>query len=246
MFEPSDDLRAFAGLKGWAVTESNGQLFSQGRDAGLHWYLWTNLPALEPSLTMVVEARPGFSFEIHPGPVIRPGILDSEIELDREGRKHLVKARHISAAAQSWIDSLEPGILDGLALEKGEQMSVHRESVAITFQPRGLDHALRRAGTLTTFAKLFPPKKAHTLPRELRPISPLIRTYSISDDAKREARLAAASRQQLEELVSDWRKHLTLINATIDERPDTSLSIRLMAFSQAAQEAEVQLRGARP
>jgi len=246
MTEPSDDLRAFAALKGWPVTERSGRPFSQGRDAGLHWYLWTNSPALEPSLTMVVEASPGFSFEIHPGPVIRPGLLDSEIELDREGRKHLVKARHIAAAAQRWIDSLEPGTLSGLALEKGEEISVHRESVAITFQPNGLDHALHRAGTLINFAKLLPPKKAHSLPKELRPLRPLIRTYSISDDAKREARLAAASRQELEELVSDWRKHLTLINATIDERPDTSLSIRLMAFSQAAQEAELQLRAGSP
>ena len=242
MAEPSDDLRAFAALKGWAVTESNGQLYSRGRDAGVSWSMWTSSPVLEPSLTMVVDVSSGFSFEVHPGSEIRPGFFDTEAEVDEEGKRHLVKARRPSPASQSWIDSLDPGYLDGLALERWESISVNEESLAITFRPKGLDYALHRATTLTNFANLLPKKRAHTLPKELRPIAPLIRAYSISDDAKREARLAAASRPQLEELAAVWRTHSKLINATIDERPDTSLSARLMAFSEAAQEAERQLR----
>jgi hypothetical protein len=119
---------------------------------------------------------------------------------------------------------------------------VNPETVAITFQAKGLDHALYRARTLLEFVALLPKRQAHTLPEELRAIAPLIRAWSVTDDAKRGARLAAASRLQLEGLASAWREHLDVINATIEHRPESDLSIRLMAFSQAAMEAERQIR----
>jgi hypothetical protein len=245
MHQPSDDLKSFAALKGWPVTAGSGQLFCRGREAGVRWHVWTNPPALAPSLTMVAEIKSGLSFEIVHGPQIRPGTFDFEIAEDPDGRRHFVKVSKLSPEVQSWIDNLEPAYLARLALGEQEELSVHPETVAIEFQANGLAHALERARTLLDFATLLPKRKAHTLPKELRPIAPLIRMWSISDDAKREARLAAASRPDLEGLVSAWRGHLDLLNATIEQRPTTDLSVRLMAFSQAAQEAELQLSSGR-
>jgi hypothetical protein len=241
--QPADDLRSFAALKGWSVSgPSNGELYCRGLDAGLRWYLRTNPPSLGPTLTMVIEISTGLSFDIQPGPQVRPGASDYRVEEDSDGRRKLVDVRQLSEAAQNWIDNLEPRYLSELALEKDEHIGVHPETVAITFRANGLEHALDRAKTLRAFAGLLPRRKGHTLPKELRPLTSTIRSWAISDDAKREARLSAASKPQLEILVSAWREHLDLVNATIDQRPDTSLSARLMAFCQAAQEAELLLR----
>jgi hypothetical protein len=191
---------------------------------------------------MVVEAKSGLSFELVAGPKIRPGLTENAVEEDSEGQKHLVNVREVSPAVESWINGLEADAFIRLELQEHDQISVNPETVAITFQAKGLDHALYRARTLLEFVALLPKRKAHTLPKELRPIAPLIRAWSITDDAKREARLAAASRSELEGLTSAWREHLDLINATIEHRPTSDLSIRLMAFSQAAMEAEQQIR----
>jgi hypothetical protein len=243
MLEPANDLVAFAALKGWRVTTgSDGQLFCRGREAGLRWHVWTHPPILGPLLTMVVEAKSGLTFELVSGPKIRPGLLEHAVEEDSEGRKHLVKVREISPAVESWINSIETNSFTRLALTEHEEISVNPETVAITFQAKGLDHALYRGRTLLEFVALLPTREPHTLPKELRPIAPLIRAWSVTDDAKREARLAAASRLQLEGLASAWRDHLDLINATIEHRPESDLSNRLMAFSQAAMEAERQIR----
>jgi hypothetical protein len=209
------------------------------------WYAWTSAPILGDLLTMVVEVRSGFSFEILPGAKIRPSSIDHEVELDQDGTRRLVKATRLSSEAQNWLNSLEPGYVGSLPLEKGERISVNPEGVAITFRAQGLDHALGRAKTLLDFAALLPKQKSHTLPRKLRGVAPLIRAWAISDDAKREARLEAAARPDLEVLVSTWRSHVDLINATINQRPTSNLSARLMAFAEAAQEAELRLtRGA--
>lgn len=244
MAEPADDLKAFAAHWGWPVTtrEDNGQLHCRGREAGFNWYAWTEPPALGRLLTIVIEARSGLSFELVSGPKIRPGLLDHTIEEDEQGQKHLVKVRAIAPAVEGWINSLEPDSFTRLALQEPEKISVHRETVAITFQAKGLDHALYRARTLLDLIALLPKRKAHTLPKELRPMAPLIRAWSVTDDAKREARLAAAPRSELDALVSAWREQLDVINSTIDERPETDLSARLMAFTQAAMEAEQEIR----
>jgi hypothetical protein len=240
MPEPANDLAAYAALKGWPVTAgSNGQLFCRGREAGLSWHVWTHPPILGPLLTIVVEAKSGLKFELVSGPKIRPGLLDYAVEEDSEGRKRLAKVRDVSPAVESWINSLETNSFTRLALTEHDEISVNPETVAITFQAKGLDHALYRAGTLLEFVALLPKRNAHILPKELRPIAPLIRAWSVTDDAKREVRLAAASKLQLESLVSAWRKHLDVINATIEHRPESDLSIRLTAFSQAAMEAEL-------
>ena len=243
MPEAANDLAAYAALKGWTViTGSDGQLICRGREAGLSWHVWTHPPVLGPLLTMVVEAKSGLTFELVSGPKIRPGLLENAVEEDSEGCKHLTKVSEVSPAVESWINSLEPNSLTRLALAEHEQISVHPETVAITFQAKGLDHALNRARTLLEFVAFLPKRKTHTLPKELRPIAPLIRSWSVIDDANREARLEAASRPELEGLASAWRQHLDLINATIEHRPESDLSIRLMAFSQAAMEAEQQIR----
>jgi hypothetical protein len=239
---PANDLAAFAALKGWPITTGGkGQLFCRGREAGLSWHVWTHPPILGPLLTMVVEAKSGLTFELVSGPKIRPGLLEHAVQEDSDGRKHLVEVREISPAVESWINSLETSSFTRLALTEHEQISVSPETVAITFQAKGLDHALYRARTLLEFVALLPKRKAHLLPKELRPIAPLVRAWSVTDDATREARLAAASRRQLEGLVSAWRRHRDLINATIAQRPTSDLSVRLMAFSQAAMEAELLL-----
>lgn len=242
MSQPSDDLKSFAALKGWSVTTgSDGQLYCHGREAGLGWYLWTHPPVLGPLLTMVVEARSGLSFEIVAGPKIRPGRLDYEVQEDPQGHKNLVTVRKISPAVETWIDSLEPNAFTRMALDEHEVVSVNPEAAAITFQARGLDYAIYRARTLLDLVALLPKRKAHNLSAKLRPIAPLIRAWSVSDDGRREKRLAAASRPQLEAIVSAWREHLDLINSTIEQRPTSNLSARLMAFSEAAMEAEQHL-----
>ena len=156
MSQPSNDLKSFAALKGWPVTASNGQLFCRGREAGVRWHVWTNPPALAPSLTMVVEVKSGFRFEIVQGPQIRPGTFDFEIEEDPDGRRHFVNVRHISAAIQSWIDSLEPTHLAQLALGEEERIAVYPETVAIMFQAKGLNHSLDRARALLNFTSVLP------------------------------------------------------------------------------------------
>jgi hypothetical protein len=51
-----------------------------------------------------------------------------------------------------------------LALTEHRQISLNPETVAITFQAKGLDHALLRARTLLEFVALLPKRRA-TLPR---------------------------------------------------------------------------------
>ena len=207
--------------------------------------MWTNPPELEPSLTVVLEVKSGLSFEILAGPRIRPLQHEFEVRKDPDGLPNLVKVRQLSPTVERWIAELPPDALISLELKAGEVLSVHKESVAIQCRAEGLQHLADRTRMLIDFAKLLPKLKTHSLPRQLRPISDLIRSWSISDDRRREDRVTGASRPALEALVAAWRRHLDLINSTIAERPESALSGRLMAFSEAAMEAEQMLNIAR-
>lgn len=81
------------------------------------------------------------------------------------------------------------------------------------------------------------------LPDDLRPLVPLIRRYSVSDDVKRAARVDAASPEERAELERAAQPHWDAINAYLDahiERtgtPEQDVAVVLDAFAQAAMEA---------
>lgn len=236
---PSEELKAFAAVKGWPVaTTDDDRLYCKGREGGVRCFAWTSNPALGPLLTIVVEAKSGLRFDVLPGPTVQPGVLEFERVKGADGQTNIVRINDLPAGVRSWLQTLEPAALTRLGLMQDEKLAVYQVTIAITFPAKDLDHTMDRFATLVGFADLLPKRKPHVLPRQLRPISALIRSWSISDDAKREARLAAASTTELDELLVAWRQHVDVINSTIAARPESSLSTRLMAFSEAATEAE--------
>jgi hypothetical protein len=81
------------------------------------------------------------------------------------------------------------------------------------------------------------------LPEDLRPLAPLIRRFSVSDDVERAERLVAATPEERAELERATQPHWDAINAYLDEHidaagtPEQDVACALDAFAQAAMEA---------
>jgi hypothetical protein len=81
------------------------------------------------------------------------------------------------------------------------------------------------------------------LPDDLRPLAPLIRRFSVSDDVERVERLEAASPEERAELERAAQPHWDAINAYLDAHieqtgtPEQDVACVLDAFAQAAMEA---------
>lgn len=157
MSEPSDELKAFAAVKGWPVTtRDDGRLSCTGREDGVRCFAWTADPVLGPLLTIVIDVKSGLRFDVLPGPTVQPGAFEFETAKDPGGQPHFVPVRDLAPSVRTWLQTLDPTALTRLALRQDEQLAVYRETIAITFPAKDLDYTMDRFSTLVWFAALLP------------------------------------------------------------------------------------------
>ena len=137
---------------------------------------------------MVAEIKSGLSFEIVHGP--RDSTWDLRLpklpRIPMAGRHFVKVGQAFPERSEVGSTTSSPAYLARLALGEQEELSVHPETVAIEFQANGLAHGRWSVpGHCPTSPRCCPNERHTRSRRSLRPIAPLIRMWSISDDAKR-------------------------------------------------------------
>ncbi len=231
-------LKSFSERKGWRIVTGDTRVIARGTEGGRRIHFWITEPTPRlPDFTFVAEHRSGLTLKVASDYTARPSEIDYQVEIAADGSRRLAEPI-VRPEAMSWLKTHARSLRSLVPLQDNEVLMVFPETVALNFNADAeteLDHRLQQ---LLAVADLLPRKLPHRLPSALRPFSTLIRRWAISDDQRRQARLSAASRSDLEQLAQSWRANADLINATIDSDPSSPTSVRLMAFAQAGMEAE--------
>jgi len=234
-------VRAFADAKGWRLFEAPDRLIARGAAKGRRVHFWTYRSG--PELTFVVEHNSGLSFKFGLDYVAHPLSTDYQVETGEDGFRRLVDVEVVASEGLSWFEANASALPRMAPLHADETLTVTPQTLALQFHAASGVEIEDRLDELLAVADRLPLKKPHRIPARLRPLTPLIRRWALSDDQRREAQLSKASAAELQELAGSWRENVDLINATIEADPSAPVSVRLMAFAQAGLEAEALLGG---
>ena len=158
-----------------------------------------------------------------------------------------------------WLSQPEHSTLvAALGLGANEQLLVARNATSLIVEPRGIEADWKRLDDLLHLVAALPPEDpppgsgelidglrfdAAGVAADLRELLPILRTWAIGDDAVRSDRIAAASSDDLRELVTVVAGELDRIDALIDSHaePVPDEAVLLGRLAEAAIEARHEL-----
>ena len=159
----------------------------------------------------------------------------------------------------AWLS--EPGhseLVAAVGLDSNEQLLVVRNETTLIFEPRGLDVDWERLGDLLRLVDALPPDDppsgtgelidglrfdAATVTAEQQQLLPMLRRWATGDDTTRSDQIAAASDDDLRELVAVVAPERSEIDALTDhhDEPLPDEAILLGRLAEASSEAEHEL-----
>jgi hypothetical protein len=166
---------------------------------------------------------------------------------------------HQRFSPTAWLS--EPGhsgLVAAVGLNANEQLLVVRNETTLIFEPRGLDVDWERLGDLLRLVNALPPDDppsgtgelidglrfdAATVTAEHQQLLPMLRRWATGDDTTRSDQIAAASDDDLRELVAVVAPERSGIDALIDyhDEPVPDEAILLGRLAEASSEAEHEL-----
>lgn len=159
----------------------------------------------------------------------------------------------------AWLSELEhSALVAALGLGVNEQLLVARNETTLIVEPRGVEADWARLADLLLLVAALPPDDpppgrgelidgvrfdAAKVAAELRQLLPMLRTWATGDDTARSDQIAAASEDDLQELVAVVAPKRHVIDALMDvhDEPVPDEAILLGRLAEAASEAEREL-----
>ena len=158
-----------------------------------------------------------------------------------------------------WLSEPErSALVAALGLGRNEQLLVARNGTSLIVEPRGIEADWKRLDDLLLLVVALPPEDpppgsgelidglrfdAAEVTADLQQLLPMLRTWATGDDTVRSSRVAAASSDDLRELVTAVADELQGIDALIDSyhEPLPDEAVLLGRLAEAALEAQHEL-----